>query len=385
MRSERGFINILIVLLLLTLTLTGVWGVEYIKRINAEKRFHQNVDRLTLEAGSIQSLGMNGVAIFNDAIILTDGLAAIVAATSTIIGIITILAGVGFEVIKDGLELARRILDVGNKIKEVEKKWVELSPVLTYIPYGLMYTEKFSEFRDTRVIYLPLPLIPSFSFDKSPEEQAKQSGSLLDLKLHVNWSVDSAVKGLLRQAIYYLQKGSESAEKELDRQADKEADRVKKKYCSENMISGCEELVDKSIGKDSKLMKGVKKAVKKGMAKFFGKLLDWVDDKNLGNDDTIFGMKVPVPAALDKNFFQVQKVGTVAIWEVDTYTPIKWLRRKGLNEKIPIEIAFSRAMPYSDIIEGGIPMVPDWKAVYVPPDLAEALGVVNAYKKSKTH
>ncbi len=371
MRSKRGFINILIVLLLLAITFTGVWGIEYLRRINAEKKFRQNVDQLTLSAASIQAMGMNGVAILNDGIILSDGVAALVAVSSTVVGIITIIVGVGFEIIKDGLQLSKKILDVGNKIKDLEKKWVEISPVLIYIPYISMYSKKLEELRDTHVLYLPVPLIPTFSEDGS--NYSNEEESTLALKLHITWNIDASVKGLLKQVLYYLDDFVKKTEKNNEKRYKKKIERVKNKYCGN--VKLCRSGIEGLIGTNSLFFKGLRKLIVSGWNKGFQKLVSGVDKLNLGSSNRLFGVEIPVPAAIEKGFFKVQKVGTLGIWKVGTFTPIKWLRYGGFSEKIPVEVMFSRAMPYSRIIDGGVPIMPDWKAVFVPPDLLNALGI----------
>ena len=381
MRSRRGFINILVVLALLGITFTGVWGVEYLKRINAEKKFRQNVDQLTISAASIQAMSMNGVAILNDGILLTDGIASLVAVTSTVVGIITLITGAGFEIIKDGLELAKKILDIGNKIKDLEKKWVEAAPILTYIPFLMIYSRKIKEFRDTHVLYLPLPLIPSFSTSSGSGGSSDES---FTLKLHVKWSVDAAVKALLKQVLYHLDDAFGKAKKKGEKQYVKKVKKVKKKICEGNVVikgldnlSGdqCEKFIDGLVGKNSAFFEGLKGFIDAGWNKGFQQLLYQVDNLDLGEGEKVLGLEIPVPAALEKGFVKVQKVGTLAVWKVGTFTPIRWLRSGGLSEKIPVEVMFSRAMPYSRIVDGGVPIVPDWKAVFVPPDLLDALGV----------
>ncbi len=380
-RRERGFINVAIALLLFAATLVGVWGVEYIKRVNAEKKFRQNVDQLTISAASFQAMTMNGVTVLNDGIIADDTTAAVVAAGSVIVGIVALIAGgAGLEIIIDGLRASKKIIDVGNKIEELQKHWASLGSIFTYLPYLMFYTRKARELKNQKMIFLPLPFLP----DLSTGSGRRKVTSEYDLKIHVSWSLDKAVKGVLKELLYLADKRVRMAEEKEAGRFDKKVDTmVGKPFCkagkvlfatSKHPYKKCRIWTLKIVGSKSGFYKSVQNAFDNGWKGVKRSILASVDSWDFSGD-RVFGVKIPVPAVIAENFYQIQKIGTLAIWENKGFTPVKWLVSKSDTLNIPLELQFARAMPYSDIIEGGVPVVPDWKGIFIPPDLLNALGV----------
>ena len=382
-QRQRGFINLAIAILLLVATLLGVWGVEYIRRINEDKKFKQRVDQLTISAASFQSMTMNGVTLLNDGIIADDTAATVVAVVSVVVGVVTIIAGgAGLEIIKDGLRISKKIIKVGNKVEKLQKRWTSLGPIFTYLPYLLFYSQKLKELKESKMIFLPIPFIPDLS---TGEESGSGERSQYDLKIHVSWSLDEAVKGVVKQLIHMADDKIGTIEKKAARRFDNKIDgRIASPFChkfasalfptAKHPYEKCKKWVVGKIGSSSPFYKSVQRLFDANWNSVKGQMLSSVDSLNL-KGEKIFGLKVPVPAAISDNFYRIQKIGTLAIWENRGFAPIKWLTSNNNTINIPVEIQFSRAIPYSDVIDGGVPMVPDWKGIFVPPDLLAALGV----------
>ena len=389
MKKEKGFINIVIVILLISATLMGVWGVEYVKRLNAEKEFKQRVDKLTLSAASFQALTMNGVSVLNDGILFDDATAAVIAITSVVVGVVALVAGgEGLDIMKDGFDISKKVVKIGNKIEKFEKKWVSIAPVLTYIPYLIFYRQQFKEHQKKNMLFLPIPFIPDFADSNSSDSSGGGSGSgsggsdsmkKYRLKIDVKWALNKViaaiVKQLFRMADKKIMEIKEKEAKKYDRYINKKAKEVcKDKRCKKKIIKrfGSKGLFYKDAEKlFEKGWKGVKKSILAGI----NNGMEMYNEEE--EEDS--GINIPIPAVLSDNFFKVQRIGTFAIWKNEKFSSVKWLNTPG-EINIPFEIQFARAMPYSDMAEGGLPLKPDWKGVFIPPDLFDALGAKNETK-----
>ena len=375
---ERGFINVLVALSLIVVTFVGLWSMEYIRRIRLEREFQRNVDRLTLEASSYQAAILNSVAITNDVIIGGDLLAGVVASLSTVVGIFTLQ----LEVVSGGLQLAKDIIEVIDKIQKIQKSLVEASPFISYIPYASFYSANWKGLNKGKQIFLPYPFIPSFNYGES----RGGNSSILEkfqLKLYLTWNPGKVAKGLLKEVIEVLKREAGAIDKEekvkLEKESRKIAGRKCKKICRKKgaglkSVEGeCTKKLGSVTEKFSKKLYGVLvKALSKAAEKLYSKIDSW----DPGKECKILGMEIPVPAVLEDNFYQKQRIGTLGIWINKEKPPLSWLEYRS-KSKIPVEIGFSRAMPYSSADNGDVPIVPDWKGVFVPPDLIDAIGGSN--------
>ena len=380
---DKGFINIILVIMFFLITVFIGWGIIYINRLNRDMKFNQEVDKLAFESANYEAFVLNGMTLSNDAILTIDALAGLIAGGSAGLGGLFILsgygAGQGIDLIKQGVDIAKKTLKVGGYVEDFQKKFLSLGTVAPYIPLVKRYIKSTNG-----VILLPLPLIPDFSSSSTNNNKKN-----LTISYDVKWDLTGAINGLVLEGINRLKSEYNKSKSRLF--PDSKSLKGKQKFCdatfktfySKNKLkklkktAAGKKLIDKTCNILWKKMTGqVYKQIKKSAIRAMDTLFDTMETEIVSgiNDYSFKGsskgdFKIPVPAVSGIKIYSKQKIGILGIFKTGG---LYGVNKRNLPN-IPYRLIFSQARPYSNTIAGGVPVVPDWKGVFTRGDILKMI------------